>query len=218
MEQVKKAPDVSSPEAPLNPVPHLTHYQDVVIRDGALLRELMGRIVWANHDAGQICVVDFPGLSPSGLGFVARLFGDEEAVLALRQKLQPLADHKLVGLPTTLAVPATVTQWGVTYRSNQRRSPSRERRHRARAAKRAQQAGLPAPEWSEPPQGRAFANNEHSIRMQSKTSGGEVFPMAISRMIIRDSSVAATTRLAGKSYGLGMPVPVIGVPGDAGGA
>lgn len=196
--------------------PALTHYQDVVLRHGSLAPEIWGRVVYAIHlqPKERPCFIDFPGFCDRGMGFVARLYGTAEHLSDLIHRIQPLAQHDLIGIEDMSEIPQIddSTMWGVTLRAKATHS-ARERRHQKRAVARALKAGEPLPEFSEPkpmPLDECRYPRNYIKMMSSSTK--TLFPLLIRRKVV--FSDQAKTLLAdppgAKSYGLGVPVPLIG--------
>lgn len=192
----------------------ITHYQNVVLRHGALASEIWGRVVYAIHlqPLERRCAIDFPGFCEKGTGFVARLYGTTEHLLEVAQRLEPLTQHQLIDIESVLALPDMndASEWAVTLRAKSTHS-ARERRHQKRAVARALKEGKPLPALSapQPMPLEKCRYPRHAIKMMSESTQ-TLFPLLIRRKLVsRDEANALIhTPRAGNGYGLGIPVPL----------
>lgn len=197
-----------------------SHYQDVVLRDGGLAKEIWGRVLWIVHGncakadtIEDACRADFPGYDRRGFGFVCRLYGSERTLAEVTDGLAPLEHYDFIGIQPRQPVPEDTDQWAVMYRAKVR-GPARERRHQKRAAARALRNGEPIPEMKDPaPSSKVQRRTPaHAVSMLSMSDGNQEFPLLLTREVIdrkSEADVLAVVPRSGTNYGIGIPVPLI---------
>lgn len=195
--------------------PALTHFRDVVLRDGKLAPEIWGRVVWVVHcqhhhaDRDGAIYIDFPGFNRFNLGFVCRLFGTENALEEMAEQLQPLADYGFISLKAIAPAPEEVSEYALVRRPK-RRSPAQKKRSRKREAEKALKEGKPLPTYESEPLGERRKAGEHDIQMMS-TSQHTRFKFRLARTVVSadEARNIANSPRSGVGYGVGIPVPII---------
>lgn len=200
----------------------MTHYMDIVIKDGHIMHELHARLLFITHqlvtgDTPVPCHVDFPGYSQrAGLGFVFRAFASADALEAFALKAAPLSNTELVRCMPIHRVPENVKEWVLC--------------RKVRPEKLGGLADKPSPSWLRRLKRRAEARgevfNEAEARQhwEAKSKKGKYdmlpyvpmasfstntkFYLSIERKLVSQPDAIG----AGGGYGLGTAVPLIERP------
>ncbi|CAM3864664.1 type I-F CRISPR-associated endoribonuclease Cas6/Csy4 [Vreelandella rituensis] len=196
----------------------MSHYLDIVIRDGALAAELHGRLLWIVHQLRSASEphhigVDFPGYHSHGMGFSFRAFAEPMALARIVAMATKLEDIGLIGIQSIRPVPENVTEYVVCSRlakgDSRKYSPSRLQRYARRAIAR----GEAPPDLPQTATGGIRAENQYPhprqfvVMASQSSSSPENYTLAISRTPARSSDNATVG--PGAAYGLGIPVPLV---------
>lgn len=180
----------------------LTHYVDIMIREGAICHQLHARLLMGVHyginNSGLALAASWPDwkAQPGEFGLLFRVFGDESGVKSYLDLVDPLLAAGLVRAFPIAPVPDTKGRVVfVRERQMDKLSPSRTARRVRRAAARGESTDAASNVEASRPQ-----KSPHFLRLNS-TSTGHEFCLFVSR---RSS---ATESAGGQSYGLGLALP-----------
>lgn len=177
----------------------LTHYVDLMIREGSVAHELHARMFLAVHQrvaAGDALAAAWPDWrgQPGEFGLVFRVFGNEVQLASYLGVVAPLVAAGLVRAYPVLPVPdRPATVRFLRDRSHDKLSPAAARRLTRRAAARGEA-------WQSTQQGKPRDAGDHYLDIPS-TSQQQMF-----RFYIRRDRASDGDR-GGASYGLGHALP-----------